>query len=181
VTLRRQQLHSFKELGLTKRKLEIINEQSIFCVPLRTMQLLTQLPLCCDTLQVHTRVRILSLDLRPRPGYKQRCVLFLAHGNRVSFLRLKQFTVLTPPNTTYCPLYRLYTLIKMSHFLKRYFAGKIFRYFSYDFSFYMKSLSTILSATLSTQQVIVTHLYVLSVSISMMRKHRLEFLFSTKE
>jgi hypothetical protein len=99
-------------------------------------------------------------------------VLFLAHGNRVSILRLKQFTVLTPPNTTYCLLCRLYTLIKMSHFLKRYAAGKMFRYFSYDFSFYMKSLSTILSLILSKQQVIiVTHLYVLSVSISVMRKH----------
>lgn len=88
------------------------------------------------------------------------------------FLRLKQFTVLIPPNTTYCLLYSLYTLIKMSYFLKRYAAGKIFRCFSYDFSFYMKSLSTILSVILSKQQVIiVTHFYLLSVSVSMKRKH----------
>ena len=107
--------------------------------------------------------------------------LLLAHGNTV-FLRLKQFTVLIPPNTTYCLLYSLYTLIKMSYFLERYAAGKISRCFSYDFSFYMKSLSTTLSVILSKQQVIiVTHLYLLSLSVSMKRKHTPYPLFLAKQ
>jgi hypothetical protein len=105
--------------------------------------------------------------------------LLLAHGNTV-FLRLKQFTVLIPPNTTHCLLYSLYTLIKTSYFLKHYAAGKIFRCFSYDFSFYMKSVSTTLSVILSKQQdIIVTLLYLLSVSVSMKRKYMPYPLFST--
>ena len=70
----------------------------------------------------------------------------------------------------------------MSYFPQRYAAGKIFRCFSYDFSLYLKSVSTILCAILSKQQVIiVTHLYVLSVSVYMKRKHTTYPLFSAKE
>lgn len=128
-----------------------------------------------------TRIRILWLDTKQTPGYKHCCCFYFWHME-TQFLRLKQFTVLIPPNTTYCLLYSLYTLIKMSYFLKRYAAGKIFRCFSYDFSFYMKSVSTIVSVILSKQQVIiVTHLYLLSVSVSMKRKHTPYPLFSAKQ
>jgi hypothetical protein len=102
----------------------------------------------------------------------QTLLCYFWHMETQFFLRLKQFTVLIPPNTTYCLLYSLYTLIKMSYFLKRYAAGKIFRCFSYDFSFYIKSVSTIMSVILSKQQIIiVTRLYLLSVSVSIKRKH----------
>jgi hypothetical protein len=127
-----------------------------------------------------TRVRILSLDTRHKPGHKHCCVIFGTWKH--SFLRLKHFTVLIPPNTTYCLLYSLYTLIKMSYFLKHYTAGKIFRCFSYDFSFYIKSVSTIMSVILSKQQIIIiTRLYLLSVSVSMKRKHTPYPLFSVKQ
>jgi len=145
-------------------------------VPLRTTQLLARPP--------HAAISqgyVSSGLIRNRRQDTNSAVFTFGTWKHSFFLRLKQFTVLIPPNTTYCLLYSLYTLIKMSYFLERYAAGKIFRCFSYDFSFYMKSLSTTLSVIFSKQQVIiVTHLYLLSLSVSMKRKHTPYPLFSAK-
>lgn len=127
-----------------------------------------------------TRVSILWLDTKQTPGYKQ-CCFYFWHMETQFFTAETVHSINTTKQFTYCPLYSLYTLTKMSYFLKRCAAGKIFRCFSYDFSFYMKSVCTILSVILSKQQVIiVTHLYLLSVSVSMKRKHTPYPIFSAK-
>jgi hypothetical protein len=145
-------------------------------VPVRTMQLHAWPP--------HAAIsHILWLDTKQTPGHKQCCFYFWHMETQFVFTAETVHSINTTKHHILSFVHFIYTY-KNVVFPEALRCGKIFRCFSYDFSFYMKSVSTILSVILSKQQIIiVTHLYLylLSVSVPMKRKHTPYPFFSAKQ